>query len=65
MATIAKKITANGRKSYYARVRIKGHPQQAASFKRLSDAKNWVVVQKVFNVFYFCRKESRKIRLKF
>ena len=42
MATIEKRELSGGVASYRARVRIKGHPQQIATFERLTDAKRWV-----------------------
>ena len=42
MATIEKRELSGGTQSYRARVRIKGHPQQIATFERLTDAKRWV-----------------------
>jgi integrase len=41
MASIRKRETAKG-VSYLARVRLKGHPPQTASFSRLTDARKWV-----------------------
>ncbi|MGB4056834.1 MAG: site-specific integrase, partial [Alphaproteobacteria bacterium] len=42
MATIEKRELSGGVASYRARVRIKGHPQQIATFERLTDARRWV-----------------------
>lgn len=41
MATINKHTDAKGQTSYRVRVRLKGHPVQTATFKRLTDAKKW------------------------
>ncbi|MES9868547.1 MAG: hypothetical protein ABW149_02435, partial [Sedimenticola sp.] len=41
MATIRKRKTASGSYHYHVQVRKKGYPAQTASFKRLTDAKNW------------------------
>ena len=41
MATIDKRIMQDGTVVYRVRVRRKGHPQQVASFTKLSDAKKW------------------------
>jgi len=41
MATIEKRDTGEGI-TYRAKVRIKGHPAQSATFKRLTDAKRWM-----------------------
>lgn len=41
MATIQKRKLKNGDVSYRAQVRIKGRPPETATFKRLTDAKNW------------------------
>lgn len=42
MANINKRTGGDGRVSYQARVRLKGYPEQAATFERLTDAKRWV-----------------------
>ncbi|MGB9132656.1 MAG: site-specific integrase [Methanosarcina sp.] len=43
MATITKRTNPNGETCYQARVRLKGHPVQTETFKRLTDAKKWGV----------------------
>ena len=42
MANIQTRTTADNRVMYTARIRIKGFPQQTATFSRLTDAKQWV-----------------------
>ncbi|MDD5461832.1 MAG: site-specific integrase [Methylococcales bacterium] len=42
MATITKRLTAEGKPYYTARVRLKGYPEQTATFPRITDAKKWV-----------------------
>jgi integrase len=42
MASIEKRITDTGATSYRVKIRLKGHPTQTATFKRLTDAKKWV-----------------------
>ena len=42
MATIEKRIAKDGTASYRARIRLHGHPQQIATFQRITDAKLWV-----------------------
>lgn len=42
MATISKRIGKDGAISYRVEVRLKGHPRQTATFKRLTDAKRWI-----------------------
>ncbi|MFZ2171052.1 MAG: site-specific integrase [Methylococcaceae bacterium] len=41
MATITKRLTADGKPYYTAQVRLKGYPAQTATFPRLTDAKTW------------------------
>tara|TARA_B100001989_G_scaffold250928_1_gene229025 strand:+ start:4284 stop:5147 length:864 start_codon:yes stop_codon:yes gene_type:complete len=41
MATFEKRVNEQGNFSYRAKIRIKGHPTQSATFKRLTDAKAW------------------------
>lgn len=42
MANINKRKARDGATRYQARVRLKGFPEQAATFERLTDAKRWV-----------------------
>ncbi|MFI3221720.1 MAG: site-specific integrase [Methylococcaceae bacterium] len=44
MATITKRITADGKPYYTVQVRLKNYPAQTATFPRLTDAKKWVIV---------------------
>ncbi len=44
MATIEKRTIDNGDTSYRVKIRLKGYPTQTATFKRLTDAKNWVTI---------------------
>lgn len=44
MATITKRLTAEGKPYYTAQIRLKGFPAQTATFPRITDAKKWVVV---------------------
>lgn len=41
MATIEKRISNEGEISYRVKIRLRGHPQESASFKRITDAKQW------------------------
>jgi integrase len=41
MATIAKRTDSDGKTHYQVKVRLKGYPQQTATFNRLTDAKKW------------------------
>ncbi len=41
MATIQKRVLKNGDVSYRAQVRVKGRPSETATFKRLTDARDW------------------------
>ena len=42
MATISRRAGSNGKTSYQAKIRLKGHPTYSASFVRLTDARLWV-----------------------
>jgi integrase len=44
MATIVKRLTADGKPYYTARIRLKGYPEQISTFPRITDAKKWVTV---------------------
>ena len=41
MATITKRLTADGKPYYTTQIRLKGYPAQTATFDRLTDAKKW------------------------
>lgn len=41
MATFEKRTNEDGSTGYRAKVRLKGFPPQSATFKRLTDARNW------------------------
>ncbi len=41
MATIEKRTDSTGAITYRAKVRLKGYPQESASFARKTDAKQW------------------------
>ncbi len=41
MASIEKRTDKDGNISYRVKIRLKGHPTESASFKRLTDAKIW------------------------
>jgi len=41
MASIEKRMTKDGRTTYRAKVRLRGHAPQTATFHRLPDAKHW------------------------
>lgn len=41
MATITKRADGDGKIHYQVKVRLRGHPQQTATFARLTDAKKW------------------------
>ncbi len=47
MATISRRVSKNGKTSYQAKIRLKGHPAYSASFSRLTDAKLWVAKTEV------------------
>ena len=65
MATIEKRDLKEGAVSYRARVQIKGHPQQIATFGRLTDAKRWVQQTEaaIREVRYFKTSQARKFTL--
>jgi integrase len=41
MATISKRINADGSTSYKVQIRLKGYPPESASFERKTDAQKW------------------------
>jgi hypothetical protein len=42
MAAIEKRVSKDGKISYRAKIRLKGHPPQSATFNRITDAKMWI-----------------------
>lgn len=42
MATIQERTDKNGKPNYTATIRVKGHKSQTATFRRLTDCKEWV-----------------------
>jgi integrase len=43
MATIEKRVNNQGVVTYRVRIRMRGHPQESATFSKISDAKAWAV----------------------
>lgn len=62
MASIRKRANQDGSVSYRVEVRLKGFPPQRATFKRLTDAKNWAgqTEAAIREGRYFKTTESRK-----
>lgn len=62
MATIDTRVSANGKTSYRARARLKGYPQQTASFSRKTDARKWAegVESAMREGRYFTANEARR-----
>lgn len=62
MASIQKRITSDAGISYRVQIRIKGHPVERATFKRLTDARNWAQATEaaIKERRYFKTSESRK-----
>ena len=44
MATIKTRMAKDGKPHYTVSIRLKGYPQQSATFRRLLDAKKWALV---------------------
>jgi integrase len=60
MASIEQRETKLGKITYRAKVRIKGHPEQNASFDKISDARKWAAkIESSINEGRYC-SESRK-----
>lgn len=62
MATIEKRILANGKASFRVKVRLRGYPPQSASFERRTDAKKWAQQTEaaIRENRYFKTSEARK-----
>ena len=44
MATIIERTTASGRKVQRVRIRLQGYPEQNATFKTITEAKEWAKI---------------------
>ena len=53
MESIEKRKTKDGKAIFRAQVRLKGFPEQNASFERLTDAKRWAqqIESAIFSIF--------------
>lgn len=62
MATIEKRVNSKGAISYRAKVRIKGFPQQTATFKGKTKAKDWAnrTENAIVEGRHFTKAESKK-----
>lgn len=62
MATVEKRQDKSGNVSYRAKIRLKGHPPETATFKRLTDAKRWIQQTEtaIREGRYFKTAEARK-----
>ncbi len=62
MASIRKRTRKDGSASYLVEIRMKGHPAERATFKRLTDAKKWVqdTESAIREGRYFKTRESQK-----
>ena len=62
MANIEKRMTLTGKMSFRVKVRLKGFPTQTASFRRLTDARNWGQQTEVFlrEGRYFKTSEAKR-----
>ena len=62
MASIERREGSNGKIHYRAKVRLKGFPPQSATFKRRTDAKNWVqdTESAIRNRRHFKTSEAKK-----
>ena len=62
MANIQTRTTADNRVMYTARIRIKGFPQQTATFSRLTDAKQWVqkTEERIREGMHFSKAEAKR-----
>ena len=62
MANIQTRTTEDNRVMYTARIRIKGYPQQTATFSRLTDAKQWAqkTEAKIREGIHFSQAEAKR-----
>ena len=62
MANIQTRTTEDNRVMHTARIRIKGYPQQTATFSRLTDAKQWAqkTEAKIREGIHFSQAEAKR-----
>lgn len=62
MATIEKRLNAEGNPVFRVKVRLKGFPLQTATFQRLTDAKDWAKITEgaIKDRRYFKNSEAKK-----
>jgi len=62
MPTIEKRTSKNGQITFRVHVRLKGHPGQSATFRRLTDARKWAqkTEAEIRDGRYFPSSEARK-----
>jgi integrase len=62
MATIEKRLSADGAATFRVKVRVKGVPMQNATFQRLTDAKDWAKITEgaIKDRRYFKNTEAKK-----
>ena len=62
MATIGKRVTADGKTRYQVKIRLHGHPVQTATFRTKTDAKRWAqdTESSIRHNRYFQVLESRR-----
>ena len=62
MANIMERLTADNKIAYTARIRVKGFPQQTATFARKTDARLWAqkTEASIWEGKYFSQAESKK-----
>jgi len=62
MGTIEKRLTDDGYETFRAKVRLKGFPNQSATFKRKTDAKKWIqdTESAIREGRYFATAESKR-----
>ena len=58
MAQIRERLRKNGKKTFFVRIRMKGHPEDTASFERLTDARIWASITET------AMREGRYIKTK-
>ena len=54
MAQIIERLRKNGKKTFLVRIRMKGHPEAAASFECLTDVRIWAILRVTDNKRSIC-----------
>ena len=62
MANIEKRVAKSGAISYRVKIRLRGYPEQIATFARITDAKKWIEIRNDIKII-ICGGQHDALRL--